>query len=220
MNKVMLAPSYDLRACSLAVVEELCAKHHGYGAASATKTYAFAVYEDGKPIAAFAWQPPPVGAAKSVCPEAPSGVLALSRMVAVDRSERKLAHISRPLRRQMRVIIDRGRWPVLVTYHDEGQGHTGHVYKCNGWARAKRSPERRAFYVDETGARQSRYSNGVTGSRELILGGYTRVHRWEHWACEHGQAALWMNKHGWRREPVPNKVWASGNPAYRWVHTP
>lgn len=44
-------------------------------------------------------------------------------------STRTFSHggsVSKPLRRQMRVEIDRGRWPVLITYSDEGQGHTGH----------------------------------------------------------------------------------------------
>ena len=213
--KRVLSPSYDLQKCGLETVESLCRLHHGYGSVSATATYTFAVYEDGKPVAAYAWQPPPPGAALAVCPEAPSGVLALSRMVAVPREERTLNHVSKPLRRQMLRLIDRGRWPVLVTYHDEGQGHTGHVYKCSGWALTKRG-ELRAFYVDERGRRSSRYANGLTGGRRLAKGGTTRVHRWEQWACERGQAAAWMAANGWVRVPVAGKVWRSGNPAYTW----
>ncbi|MHB8107663.1 MAG: Mom family adenine methylcarbamoylation protein [Candidatus Cryosericum sp.] len=209
------SPRYDLRACPLKVVNALCVLHHGYGGASATATYAFAVYEDGKAVAAYAWQPPPPGAAKNICPEAPWAVLALSRMVAVDRTLRKLKHVSTPLRRQMRVLIDRGRWPVLVTYHDEGQGHTGHVYKCSGWTMT-REGESRAYYVDSSGNRASRYANGKTGDRGLRKGGMTRVHRWEHWACKRGEAAAWILAHGWKRVPVLGKVWRSGNPAYRW----
>jgi hypothetical protein len=207
--------SYDLRECSLEVVNALCVAHHGYGAASATATYCFAVYEDKKPVAAYAWQPPPYGAAKSVCPEAPASVLALSRMAAVERSVRRLNHISKPLRRQMNRLIDRGRWPVLVTYHDEGQGHTGHVYKCSGWTLTKPG-ELRAFYVNAKGNRASRYSNGKTGGRSLAKGGQTRIHRWEHWVCERGEAARWMTDHGWRRVPILGKVWKSGNQAYAW----
>lgn len=126
----MRAPSYDLRPVPRADVAALCAAHHGYGGAGHAVTYAWGVVEGGRVIAAYAWQPPPPGAARAVCPEAPTGVLALSRMVAVPRDERRLRHVSTPLRRQMRVLIDRGRWPVLVTYSDEGQGHTGHDYRC------------------------------------------------------------------------------------------
>lgn len=206
--------TYDMRACDLDVVATLVGEHHGYGSMGATKTYAWAVYEDDRVVAAYAWQPPPVGAAKSVCPEAPGGVLALSRMVAVPRDQRKLRHVSTPLRRQMRVLIDRGRWPVLVTYSDEGQGHTGHVYKCSGWEKTTKAV--RSFWLNAEGKRASSYANGKHGSRDLTFGGETTIQRWEHWVCSRGQAAKHMTDAGWRRIPIWGKVWKSGNQAYRW----
>ena len=209
---------YDMRECPLTTVDAMCRSHHGYGAAGGVATYSFAVYEAGHPVAAYAWQPPPPGAAKAVCPEAPAGVLALSRMVAVPREDRALNHVSRPLRRQMNAAIDRGRWPVLVTYHDEGQGHTGHVYKCSGWELVGHG-RKRAFYVDGNGARASRYAGGVSGGRDLTKGGTTTIHRWEHWACQRGDAAMWMAEKGWTRIPIAGRVWRSGKPAYRWVNT-
>ena len=93
-------------------------------------------------------------------------MLALSRMVAVPREKRELRHISKPLRVQMRRRIDRTRWPVLVTYSDEGQGHTGHVYKCSGWQATERT--RRPTFEDAQGRRQSSYSNGKHGGRDLV----------------------------------------------------
>ena len=205
-------PAYDLRPCTIAEFRHLFETHHGYGGCGNAAVYAFAVYEHGAPVAAYLWQPPPHGAAAAVCPEAPAGVLALSRMVAVPRSERALQHISRPLRRQMRALIDRTRWPVLVTYSDEGQGHTGHVYLCSGWEKTTRA-EVDTCTVD--GVRVSRYSNGKTtmkGDR-----GTTWIQRWEHWACPRGEAALWMAEAGWVREAIPGKVWRSGRQAHRWV---
>ena len=65
------ASSYDLRECPLSVVDALCASNHGYGAASATATYSFAVYEDGRAVAAYAWQPPPPGAIRRAVREMP-----------------------------------------------------------------------------------------------------------------------------------------------------
>jgi hypothetical protein len=32
-------------------------------------------------------------------------------------------------------LIDRTRWPVLLTYADSGQGHTGAIYLAAGWTR-------------------------------------------------------------------------------------
>lgn len=207
-----LRPSYDMRTVSLSDVRYLCEQFHGYGSAGNTAVYAFGVFECGWIVAAYAWQPPPPGAAKAVCPEAPHGVLALSRMVAVPIEKRILRHVSRPLRRQMRSVIDRSRWPVLLTYSDEGQGHTGYVYKCSGWQHT--STERRPVFVTVDGKRASSYSNGRHGSRELRAAGYTTIKRWEHWICERGQAADWMATAGWQRIPIPGKTWRSGNQAY------
>lgn len=210
-------PSYDMRECSMGTVIDLCKRYHGYASAGSLAVYAWAVYEDGRPVAAYAWQPPPPGTAAAVCPAAPGGVLALSRMVAVPRHERMLNHVSKPLRRQMRVLIDRGRWPALVTYSDEGQGHTGHVYLCSGWSKTRK--ERRAFFVGPDGARASSYANGVTGGRQLTRGGVTILQRWEHFVCPKQDAADWMRSHGWVRVPVPGKFWRSGNQAFTWVKT-
>lgn len=208
-------PSYDIRITSLHEVASLCERFHGYGGAGSAAVYAFGVYENDDIVAAYAWQPPPVGAAKSVCPEAPYGVLALSRMVAIPRTERKLNHVSKPLRRQMHKLIDRGRWPVLITYSDRGQGHTGYVYKCSGWQ--KTHTAKVSVYEDDSGKRQSRYSNGKTNGRMLIAAGYTIIDRWEHWICDKGKAREWIEDSGWVREPIPGKVWRSGNAAYRFV---
>lgn len=127
--------SFDLQPLkSLETVRHLFLEH--YRSVGQVFVLAYAVIEDGAPVAAFVWQPPAPGAARSVCPEAPYGVLALSRMVALPRDERRLRHISKPLRAQMRRLIDRGRWPVLVTYSDEGQGHTGYVVSV--WKRVRK----------------------------------------------------------------------------------
>lgn len=196
-------------------VKTLCEQYHGYGSAGSAMTYAFGVFEQGRLVAAYAWQPPPPGAARAICPEAPQGVLALSRMVAVPRDERILKHVSKPLRVQMRRLIDRTRWPVLVTYSDGGQGHTGYVYQCSGWEST--GTNKVPFYTDTEGRRTSSYCNGKSGERELIRGGSTDITRWEHWVCPRGVADAWMGLHGWRQEPIPGKTWRSGNQAHRYV---
>lgn len=204
-----------LRRATTLEILPLFQKHHGYGGMSSSSTYAFAVEEQGRLVAAFTWQPPPVGAARGVCPEEPSAVLALSRMVAVPRDERELRHISKPLRVQMRKLIDRGRWPVLVTFSDEGMGHTGHVYKCSGWQPTARN--KRPQY-ERDGVRTSTYANGLHSRDGLDFIGHAFVQRWEHWACERGEVQATMALAGWHREAIPGKVWKSGNQAHRWVN--
>lgn len=213
-----MLPAYDLRNATRSDVVAMFERYHGYKSLGISTTYCFAVYEDDRPVAAFVWQPPPPGAAKATCPEAPQGVLALSRMVAVPRTERVLQHISKPLRRQMRMLIDRTRWPVLITYSDEGQGHTGHVYKCSGWMPTVRS--KRPVWETRGGARASSYSDGKHGRRDLIRAGFTWVQRWEHRICAPGQAAAWMRDHGWYRIALEGKTWSNGKPAYTWVQAP
>jgi hypothetical protein len=203
---------FDIRPCEIGVVRNLCERFHGYGTAGGAAAYCFAIYEDDEPVAGYAWQPPPLGAAKSVCPEAPWGVLSLSRMVAVPKSERQLKHISKPLRLQMKRLIDRTRWPVLVTFSDEGQGHTGYVYKCSGWEKTTRS--RVKVMADAEGVRRSRYSNG-RDTEGLVFQAHTFIQRWEHWACPRGDAASFMCEHGWERVPIEGKFWRSGNQAFK-----
>jgi hypothetical protein len=187
-----MTPSYDLRTRTRAEVLPLFEQFHGYKSLSESLTYCFAVYERNSPIAAFAWQPPPPGAAKALCADAPYAVLSLSRMVARPKAQRQLKHISKPLRRQMHHMIDRGRWPVLVTYHDEGQGHNGFVYECSGWTKTVRS--RRPVFTTSDGRRASSYS-------------------WEHRICTVIPCSLWLEWHGWRRVPT-NRRWKSGTQAF------
>jgi hypothetical protein len=224
----MRGPSYDLRPCTIGEVKALCALYHGYGGAGNMATYAFGVYESAgvlltpsgplplhdRLVAAYSWQPPAPGAAKSVCPTCPEGVLMLSRMVAVPRNQRILNHVSRPLRRQMRDLIDRTRWPVLLTYSDEGEGHTGHVYKCSGWQETTRA--KRPTYENAQGVRVSTYREGHHDATGLTRVGSTWIQRWERKICD--DPAAWMRDHGWRRVPVPGKFWRSGAQAHTYIH--
>lgn len=69
-------------------------------------------------------------------------------------------------------------------------------------------------YEDDDGQRVSSYEAGRHDYRGKHLVGYTYTRRWEHWACEPGQADVFMESHGWVRVPVPGKTWRSGNQAY------
>ena len=211
-------PKFDMRDVRIEDVLPLLKRFHAYGGAGNAATYCTGVFEqhgdEDRLVAAYIWQPPAPGAAKAVCPEAPHAVLSLSRMVAVSKDERRLKHISKPLREIMRGVIDRGRWPVLLTYSDEGVNHTGYVYQCSGWERTARNE--RPFYVDDEGNRVSSYSCGSNRREKLTLGGHTHIQRWEHWACPRGGAAAHLAADGWVREPLPG-TWRSGSPKGRWV---
>jgi hypothetical protein len=118
-------------------------------------------------------------------------------MVAVPRGQRELKHISKPLKEQMKHLIDRTRWPVLVTYADAGQGHDGYVYKCAGWQPAGSTIT--PVTVDDTGARKSRYSNQATVAVHTI--GTSKKLRFEKWACPEWLSSEWHYAHDWAAVP-------------------
>lgn len=211
MTRAYVRDNWFLCQCSIEDLRRLFERHHAYGSCSTTATYAFGVYEDGVLVAGFAWQPPPFGCASSVLPH--GGVLSLSRMVAVPRGQRRLRHISNPLRMQMREI-DRGRWPGLVTFSDSSLGHTGHVYKCSGWTATKIS---RTPNFESDGVRTSTYQNGKSSRVGLAHIGYSNKQRWEHHICAPCDAALHMERNGWVRVPIEGKLWRSGAQAMTWV---
>jgi len=210
-----MKPSYYMKQTTINRVRSLFTKYHGYGSAGSSGTYVFAVYEDGYPIAAYIWNPPSYGCAKSVAPECPSSVLSLSRMVAVPKDERRLNHVSKPLRRQMKTLIDRTRYPSLVTFSDSSLGHTGHVYKCSGWHKT-RETERPYYLCEFTGKRKSKHCNGGSRKTGIVLGGYSTITRWEN-HIDKGNNDKVLSRNGWVRVPVPGKFWHSGNQAYKWV---
>ena len=44
----------------------------------------------------------------------------------------------------------------------------------------------------------------------------TWIQRWEHWVCARSKVAAHFDQH-WEREPIPGKVWRSGNQAFWYV---
>ena len=56
--------------------------------------------------------------------------LQLSRLVVRPDAPKNAASFL--LRRSMG-LLDRRQWPVLLTYADSGQGHTGAIYRATGW---------------------------------------------------------------------------------------
>jgi hypothetical protein len=76
------------------------------------------------------WIPPTRDAATATHPENPDGVLALSRLAILPDVPHNAASF---LLAGSRKLIDRKRWPCLVTYADEMRGHTGAIYLADNW---------------------------------------------------------------------------------------
>lgn len=107
--------------------------HYSEGAPN-TSTYRHGLYPAeftlGDPHGVALWIPPTMSAAEHVAPGRARAVLALSRLVIEPGMPTNSASFL--LGRSMR-LIDRDRWPVLVTYADTAQGHTGAIYRATNW---------------------------------------------------------------------------------------
>lgn len=203
----------DIRPAKYADIHPLFEAHHAYRSVGKTATYFFAVYEDGRPVAAFAWMPASYGAAAKIAPECPQAVLSLARMVAIPKEQRKLKNIAEALRWQAVYLIDRTRWPILVSWADAGAGHDGGVYRYAGWKETGRS--RQPIGRDSEGRRRSINSNGKR-SPTVARVGYTNLIRFEHRLCPEGDADGWLARHGWQRIPTGRKQ-RNGRPQYTYA---
>ena len=107
--------------------------HYSKGASN-TSTYRHGLYPVGvawgEPVGVTLWIPPTRTAAESVAGEDWKGVLVLSRLVVAPDMPTNAASFL--LGASMR-LIDRERWPTLLTYADTRLGHTGAIYKATNW---------------------------------------------------------------------------------------
>lgn len=84
----------------------------------------------GELVGVTLWIPPTRKAAESVAGEGWQGVLTLSRLAVAPEVGTNGASFL--LGRSMR-LIDRERWPWLLTYADANLGHTGAIYRATNW---------------------------------------------------------------------------------------
>lgn len=124
---------YVVRPVSLR--EAVCAIrcYHYAKSASRTAVYAHGLFhaaDDDLILGAAIWLPPTLAAAKSVNASNPNGVLSLSRLALSPVVPKNGSTFL--LGKSMK-LVDRKRWPTLLTYADTWQNHTGTIYKACNW---------------------------------------------------------------------------------------
>jgi hypothetical protein len=138
---------WEVRAVELREVRELVMENHYSRSASNTAVYSFGLFRRGGSacLGACLWLPPLPAAARAAWPARPGGVLCLSRLVVLPGVPKNAVSflVGRAVRR-----IDRGRWPVLVSYADEWQGHEGRVYLAAGWEYVRKTRPMPVFVKD------------------------------------------------------------------------
>jgi hypothetical protein len=154
---------WEVRPCALAVAQALVERlHYSQGGAN-TGTYVHGLFECARPAQPRGcawWIPPTKAAAHATYPADWEGVLALSRLVIEADVPKNAATFL--LARSMR-LIDRQRWPCLVTYADEWQGHTGTIYRACNWNYLGRTTPEATFVLD--GRMVSRKAGPTTRTR-------------------------------------------------------
>ncbi len=124
---------YQVDTIPLAMARDLIAAHHYAGGSSNTAVYRHGLFHVAEPMECLGvtlWLPPTQPAAASVADDW-RGVLSLTRLVVVPGMPTNSA--SYLLGQSIKLIRADGRFHTLVTYADEGQGHTGAIYRATNW---------------------------------------------------------------------------------------
>lgn len=131
----------------LSTAQRLVCQFHYSKGGSNTATYRHGLVRRGdyECLGVAWWIPPTKSAALATYPQNWKGVLALSRLV-IHPSVPKNA-CSFLMAHSMR-MIDREKWPCLVTYADEWQGHTGAIYLATGWKFVGNTAPEATFQLD------------------------------------------------------------------------
>lgn len=161
-------PQCTVERCWYETGEELVMyqNYHPYHSGPGRGAIHYHAREDGKLIAVFSFKPPGYGAAKKMSPDNPHAIIALSRMCAVPRNERKTQHISKLMRRVWPQLPE--QYNTILTYSDSSCNHTGFVYKACGFT--KHEPVSARIYHDERGCRVSINTSGHTNKNAIPVG--------------------------------------------------
>ena len=127
--------NWEARVVSLQTAQRITRDYHYARGGSNTRVYTHGLFHAGDFFEEQCqgitwWIPPTKSAALATYPQNWQGVLSLTRMVILPGVPKNACSFL--LSRSMR-FIDRDRWPCLVTYADEWQGHSGTIYKATNW---------------------------------------------------------------------------------------
>ena len=171
----LCATEYWVRDISqAAAVSFIERNHYAMGAPNtAVARHALVHFDSPEQVEGVAlWLPPTRRAAESVSPKAPEGVLALSRLCLSPDVPKNGASFL--LGRSMR-LLDRERWPVLLTYADTRQGHTGAIYRATNWECLGEVPGSDAWMAQDGSMRGRKRGGRNLSAAEMRKAGYVRL---------------------------------------------
>lgn len=165
---------YLIRACPLKEAKDMVRAHHYSKGSSNTAVYAHGLYEraNERLIGVALWLPPTRVACESVNRAEWRRVLSLTRLVCLPDAPKNSASFL--LSHSIQMIRKDGRFVSLVTYADEGQNHTGQIYRATNWKYIGRTgPYPR--WVDSTGRQVATLSTKTRTKAKMLELGHVRV---------------------------------------------
>mgnify|MGYP001595490486 CR=1 FL=1 len=124
---------YFVAPAPLAEAQAMVREHHYSKGGSNTAVYIHGLFEKAtnRLIGIAWWLPPTRVACESVNKPEWKRVLSLTRLVCLPDAPKNSASFL--LGRSIELIRKDGRFVSLVTYADEGQNHTGQIYRATNW---------------------------------------------------------------------------------------
>jgi hypothetical protein len=185
---ILKKSDWEVRDVDIAVARRMVESEHYARGASNTATYLHGLFRRGEIFHEQCWGvawwiPPTRSCAESTYPSNWRGVLALSRLVIVPGGPKNSCSFMLAASRK---LINRSAWPCLVTYADEGQGHTGAIYRADNWQYVGLTRPERMYTVN--GRMTSRKAGGHTRTQAEMaalgarLEGSFRKHKFIHLA--------------------------------------
>jgi hypothetical protein len=186
----LIADQWDVQSIQLSVAQELVRSHHYAKGGSNTGVFVHGLIckATGDVHGVAWWLPPTRVAAESVNKDQWRRVLALTRMVVTPGTPKNACSFL--LSRSVKMIRKDGRFLSLVTWADEGEGHTGHVYRAANWRYLGSNTGDERWIDPRTGRHVAKKSAGKSRTaQEMIDLGYARAGKTrKHKFCLHIRA--------------------------------
>ena len=179
---VLKAKDYGIRDIGQAEALALVKQYHYAKGGSNTGVYRHGLYHRDNPdeILGVAWWIPPTKAAALSVHEEWRRVLTLTRLVVKPEVPQNAASFL--IARSIKEIKKDRKWVALVTYADEGQEHTGAIYRATNWEYVGVRPGDPVYLTPE-GRQVARKAGGKTRTNQEMIdlgctnAGRTRKHK-------------------------------------------
>ena len=163
---------WEVRNVSVNIARQMVEEFHYAGSASNTYTYLHGLFPVGSfweadCVGVAWWIPPTKGAAVNTYPKNWQGVLALSRLVVTPGGPGNSCSFL--IGASMR-LIDRQRWPCLLTYADTWQDHSGGIYKATNWQQLEDTIPQRVYTLNGRLFSRKRGPRTYTHSEMIAMG--------------------------------------------------